>query len=550
MTDQAQVVGGGGAGLVLVHHRGHADVHGDLGDLLVQRRQRFDEFLQLRIAGVGFAELVHHLGELAQLLALIHQHLAAEQVDGLDAVGAFIDLRDAAVAHQLFHAPFADEAVAAEHLHAHIGGGVAVVGHERLGDRGQQRDQVGGVLAGGVVGRLFLDVQLQRQEGGQCTAGFGVRLLRQQHAADVRVDDDRVGRLFRSDRAVQRTHLQAFPGIGQRALECGFAEAQTLHAAAEAGCVHHGEHAGQALVLLADQVAARAIQIDDGRGIGLDAHLVFERAAEHGIAFAERTVCVDQELRHDEQRDALHVLRRIRQAGQHQVNDVVAHVMFAGRDKDLGAGDADAAVIVRLGAGLQQAEVGAAMRLGQTHGAGPVAGDDMRQIGGLLFVGAVGVDGRVRAMRQARVHRPGDVGRALHFHDREAQHLRHALTAVFRITIQTGEAQFAELLVGFLETGRRLHAVGSGVEQAAFLVGGAVDRRQFVFAELGSRFQIRGKHVGGGFFIARQGRDDVLHLDQLVQHEVEISQRRFVGRHVVSPDTVDVDAITWSTSLR
>ena len=46
--------------------------------------------------------------------------LAADQVERLDAVGAFVELGDAAVAHQLLHAVLADVAVAAEDLHARL----------------------------------------------------------------------------------------------------------------------------------------------------------------------------------------------------------------------------------------------------------------------------------------------------------------------------------------------------------------------------------------------------------------------------------------------
>ncbi len=48
---------------------------------------------------------------------------------------------------------------------------------------------------------------------------------------------------------------------------------------------------------------------------------------------------VGQELRHDEQRDALGALRRVRQARQHEVDDVLGHVVLAAGDEDLGAGD-------------------------------------------------------------------------------------------------------------------------------------------------------------------------------------------------------------------
>src|SRR3546814_18541302 len=45
------------------------------------------------------------------------------------------------------------------------------------------------------------------------------------------------------------------------------------------------------------------------------------------------------------------------------------------RSEDLGAADRVAAVVPWHGAGPEQAQVGAAMRLGQAHGAGPAAAD-------------------------------------------------------------------------------------------------------------------------------------------------------------------------------
>ncbi len=52
--------------------------------------------------------------EAAQQAAHVHRQLAAHQVERLDAVGALVDLGDAAVAHQLLHAVVADIAVAAQ----------------------------------------------------------------------------------------------------------------------------------------------------------------------------------------------------------------------------------------------------------------------------------------------------------------------------------------------------------------------------------------------------------------------------------------------------
>ena len=66
--------------------------------------------------------------------------------------------------------------------------------------------------------------------------------------------------------------------------------------------------------------------------------------------------------------------RRAFDAGQHQMDDVLGQIVLAGGDPDLGAGDLVAAVGLRHGVGAHQAEIGAALRLGQVHGAGPLAG--------------------------------------------------------------------------------------------------------------------------------------------------------------------------------
>ena len=186
--------------------------------------------------------------------------------------------------------------------------------------------------------------------------------------------DEQIGSAFScgSRWAGQRAALAAVLGVGDGVLVGDFALRQALQADAEARGVHHDEHRGEALLRLADQPALRAVIVHDAGRIAVDAHLVLDRAAADRVALAERAVVADHELRHDEQRDALHIVRRAGDLGEHQVDDVVGQVMLARRDEDLGAGDRVAAVGLRLGAGLDQAEIGAAMRLGQVHRAGPV----------------------------------------------------------------------------------------------------------------------------------------------------------------------------------
>ena len=67
------------------------------------------------------------------------RQLAGDEVDRLDAVGAFVDRGDARVAVVLRGAGLLDIAHAAVHLHAERGDLAADVGRERLGDRREQR---------------------------------------------------------------------------------------------------------------------------------------------------------------------------------------------------------------------------------------------------------------------------------------------------------------------------------------------------------------------------------------------------------------------------
>ena len=67
------------------------------------------------------------------------RQLAGDEIDRLDAVGAFVDLGDAGVAIELRGAGLLDEAHAAVDLHAERGDLGADVGRECLGDRRQQR---------------------------------------------------------------------------------------------------------------------------------------------------------------------------------------------------------------------------------------------------------------------------------------------------------------------------------------------------------------------------------------------------------------------------
>ena len=123
-------------------------------------------------------------------------------------------------------------------------------------------------------------------------------------------------------------------------------------------------------------------------------HLVFERAARNRIARAQRAIGVDHHLGDDEQRDALGRFGCIGGLGEDQVDDVFGQVVLARRDEDLGPGDRIRPVGARHRAGADQAQIGAAMRLGQVHRPEPLARNHFRDVKRLLPGAALGEIGR------------------------------------------------------------------------------------------------------------------------------------------------------------
>ena len=95
--------------------------------------------LHLGVELAGGIELVAQLDQQARHAgAAVGQHLAHQQVDGLDLVGALVDHGHARIAQHLLDAPFAHVAVAAEDLQAVAG---AVEGLLRAGGLQHRRDE-------------------------------------------------------------------------------------------------------------------------------------------------------------------------------------------------------------------------------------------------------------------------------------------------------------------------------------------------------------------------------------------------------------------------
>ncbi|MNG20600.1 hypothetical protein D3C84_1048710 [compost metagenome] len=77
------------------------------------------------------------IDQCVELKTAVTEQFASNQIQRLDAVGALVELGDAAVAHQLFHAPLANEAVPAVQLHTKAGDLLTAIGKEGFDDRNQ-----------------------------------------------------------------------------------------------------------------------------------------------------------------------------------------------------------------------------------------------------------------------------------------------------------------------------------------------------------------------------------------------------------------------------
>src|SRR6202046_4073167 len=92
-------------------------------------------------------------------------------------------------------------------------------------------------------------------------------------------------------------------------------------------------------MLLANEPAFGAVIVEDSGRIAMNAHLVLDRAANNAVAFANAAIRVRQELRREEERDALRARRRPVDAREHEMNDVVRQIVFTSRDENLLACD-------------------------------------------------------------------------------------------------------------------------------------------------------------------------------------------------------------------
>ena len=211
------------------------------------------------------------------------------------------------------------------------------------------------------------------------------------------------------------------------------------------------------------------------------------------------------------------------------MDDVFSHVVLTIGDEDLGAEHLVAAVGLRLGAGAHRGQVRAGLRLGQVHGAGPLAADELGNIFLLQFFAAGHQQGFNGAVGQHRAQGKRQAGCVQHFGAGRGNQFRKALAAVLDRVNNALPSALRELCVGFLEAGRGRD--GTVLEGTRVFVTANIQRCHHAGAELGRLLHHGLGRVEVVVLKTRQGADagqarEFLHRKQhileggLIVHEV------------------------------
>ena len=348
-------------------------------------RKSSRQFAQCGVLGGSLLGLAHQDDDCSQSRSAITNHLATDQVVSLDSGRSLIDRGDACVAQQLRRPGLFDITHAAMDLHAQPGDFVAGLGKPALDDRDHEINECLLARPLSLVGMSQRFVDCRGDGVGQRPHRFRLRPHQHQHAPYIRMANDGHG----CRRAFYGPALDSLFGIGQGHLVGTLRQAQTFQADRVARRVHHDEHVLQAFVCPADQIADATTMVavsHHGCRAGVDAQLVLDRYAIGIVASAETAIGIDEELGHHKQRNAFDAFRGVRQTGKHQMDDVLRHVVIAVSNKYLLPENAVAAVSLRFGARPHRRQIGTRLRLGQIHGAGPLAADHLWQIGFLLLL--------------------------------------------------------------------------------------------------------------------------------------------------------------------
>ena len=187
------------------------------------------------------------------------------------------------------------------------------------------------------------------------------------------------------------------------------------------------------------------------------------------VPLTQVAVGVDQVLGHQEHGQSLGAGAVPFGPGEHQVEDVLRHVVLGGGDEPLDALDVPRTVRLLHRLGAAGAHVGAGVRLGQHHGGGPPALD--RLLGEPLLLRRAQPPQEMRKYGAAGVHPDRRVGAQHQFRHRPAERAGGAAAAELGRQLEPEPFGVHERLEGLLEPLRHAHRARRRVELRRIAVG-------------------------------------------------------------------------------
>jgi hypothetical protein len=328
--------------------------------------------------------------------------------------------------------------------------------------------------------------------------------------------------------------LHAVLGVVERVEVAGGQGLDRLRADQHPGVLDDHEHLPDAVVHAADEGADRrqARVAAEGQLAGrgdLQPHLVLEVGDLDAVALPGRAVGVHVVLGDKEQGQALSAGPRALGPGEHQVEDVLRHVVLGAGDEPLHALDVPGPVWLLNRLGPARTDVGARVRLGQHHRRTPLALD--RELGEALLLGGAEQPQDRRERRAVGVHPQARVGPEDEAGDAPLERPRHDGAAKLRRHRQPPPLPVHEGAVRLLEGRGQRHVAGGLVEDRRIAV--AVDER------FGGRPQREpvdlGQHVARRFLVnlgERPRAEDFLAAEYLEQVELDVPEIALVVAHV------------------
>jgi hypothetical protein len=215
-------------------------------------------------------------------------------------------------------------------------------------------------------------------------------------------------------------------------------------------------------------------------------------------------------------------------ACEHEVHDVLAHVVLGRGDEALDALDVPRAVVVRGGLGPAGTHVGAGVRLGEHHGAAPLAVDHV--LGDpLVAVVAVAVDD-VREGGAGGVHPDGGVRAEHQLAEGPHQARGGGLAAELLEDLQAPPLGVHPRLVALLERLGDRRRVGRRVEDRRVAVAVLVGLREVLAREAVDL----GEDRAGGLAVdlrERAAAQDFVATQHLEEVELDVAQVALVVAH-------------------